>query len=38
MSRKNNPLEHQEKGLVLACRVYPHSDLEIEVLPIEESI
>lgn len=38
MSRKHIPLEHQEQGIVLACRVYPRSDLEIEVLPIEENI
>lgn len=38
MSRKHIPLEHQANGVVLACRVYPQSDLEIEVLPIEEEI
>lgn len=36
MSRKHISLEQQEQGLALACRVYPRSDLSIEVLPIEE--
>lgn len=34
MSRKHIPLEHQEEGIALACRVSPRSNLEIEVLPI----
>jgi ferredoxin len=39
MSRKHIPLEDQQRGIVLACRVFPRSNLEIEVLPIiEEAI
>lgn len=31
MSRKHIPEEDQAEGIVLACRVYPRSDLVIEV-------
>jgi ferredoxin len=33
MSRKHIPAAEQVEGLALACRIYPHSDLGIEVLP-----
>ena len=32
MSRKHIPEEDQARGIVLACRIYPRSELEIEVL------
>ncbi len=35
MSRKHIPEEDQAQGLVLACRIYPKSDLSIEVLPLD---
>ena len=31
MSRKHIPKEDQARGIVLACRVFPRSDLSIEV-------
>ncbi len=34
MSRKHIPEEDQARGIVLACRVYPRSDLLIEVLSL----
>ena len=34
MSRKHIPEEEQAQGMALACRIYPRSDLGIEVLPV----
>ena len=34
MSRKHVPEEDQARGIALACRVYPRSDLDIEVLSL----
>lgn len=36
MSRKHISEDEQAAGIVLACRVFPRSDLEIEVLPVEQ--
>jgi ferredoxin len=36
MSRKHIPEEDQGRGIVLACRIFPRSDLEIEVLSLPE--
>ncbi len=36
MSRKHVTEEEQSAGIVLACRVFPRGDLEIEVLPVEQ--
>ncbi len=38
MSLKHICERDQARGIVLACRVYPRSDLEIHVLPIEETL
>lgn len=35
MSRKHVTEEEQASGVALACRVFPVSDLRIEVLPVE---
>lgn len=37
MSRKHIPEQDQARGLALACRVYPRSELSIEVLPLLNS-
>ena len=37
MSRKHIPEEDQARGIVLACRIYPRSDLCIEVLSLPET-
>ena len=37
MSRKHIAVADQERGIVLACRVYPRSELSIEVLPLPDS-
>ncbi len=37
MSRKHIPEEAQAQGIALACRVYPQSELSIEVLPQESA-
>lgn len=37
MSRKHITEDEQAAGIVLACRVFPRSDLEIEVLPVEQN-
>lgn len=34
MSRKHIPEEGQVRGVVLACRIYPRSDILIEVLSL----
>jgi ferredoxin len=34
MSRKHIPEQDQARGIVLACRVYPRSELAIEVLSL----
>ena len=36
MSRKHIPEEDQASGVVLACRIYPRSELRIEVLSLPE--
>lgn len=36
MSRKHIPEAQQAQGVVLACRIYPQSELVIEVLPQEK--
>jgi len=36
MSRKHIPEADQARGMVLACRIYPRSDLRIEVLSLPE--
>lgn len=36
MSRKHIPEQDQAAGFVLACRIYPRSDLRIEVLSLPE--
>ncbi len=36
MSRKHIPEEDQARGIVLACRIYPRSDLQIEVLSLPD--
>jgi ferredoxin len=36
MSRKHIPEEDQARGIVLACRIFPRSDLRIEVLSLPE--
>lgn len=36
MSRKHIPEQDQARGIVLACRIYPRSDLHIEVLSLPE--
>jgi ferredoxin len=36
MSRKHIPENDQARGLALACRIYPRSDLQIEVLSLPE--
>ncbi|MFC1578774.1 2Fe-2S iron-sulfur cluster-binding protein [Pseudomonadota bacterium] len=36
MSRKHIPEQDQARGIVLACRVYPRSELAIEVLSLPE--
>ncbi len=38
MSRKHVPEQDQAKGIALACRVYPRSDLAIEVLSLPDSL
>ena len=38
MSRKHVPEEDQADGIALACRVYPRSDLAIEVLSLPDSL
>ena len=37
MSRKHVPEEDQARGFALACRVYPRSDLRVEVLSLPET-
>ncbi len=37
MSRKHITEEDLAAGIVLACRVFPRSSLEIEVLPVEQN-
>jgi ferredoxin len=37
MSRKHITEKEQAAGIVLACRIFPRSALEIEVLPIEQN-
>jgi ferredoxin len=36
MSRKHIPQAEQAEGVVLACRVYPRSDLQIVALPLTD--
>lgn len=36
MSRKHITEAEQAAGTVLACRIYPRQDLDIEVLPVPE--
>ena len=36
MSRKHIPEQDQAQGIVLACRVYPRSELLVEVLSLPE--
>jgi hypothetical protein len=36
MSRKHVPEQAQAEGVALACRVYPRSALQIELLPLPE--
>ncbi len=36
MSCKHVSEEEREQGVALACRIYPRSDLGIEVLPVPE--
>lgn len=38
MSRKHITEEDQAAGIVLACRVFPRSALDIEVLPVEKNL
>jgi ferredoxin len=38
MSRKHITEEDQAAGIVLACRVFPRSALDIEVLPVEKKL
>ncbi len=38
MSRKHVPYEDQDRGIALACRVYPRSDLNIDVLSLPEKV
>ena len=37
MSRKHVSEEEQARGMALACRVYPRSDLRVEVMTLPES-
>jgi ferredoxin len=37
MSKRHAPPEAIEKGEVLACRIYPLTDLTIECLPLSEA-
>jgi ferredoxin len=37
MSRKHVPEQAQAEGVALACRVYPRSALQIELLPLPET-
>ncbi len=36
MSRKHVPEQDQAEGVALACRVYPRSDMSVELLPLPE--
>ena len=38
MSRKHITEADQAAGVVLACRIYPRQDLDIEVLPVPEPV
>lgn len=38
MSRKHITEQDQAAGIVLACRVFPRSALEIQVLPVEQNL
>lgn len=37
MSRAHASAEEQQEGIVLACRIYPRSDLRIEFLGLKQS-